>query len=209
MKMKRLKATVPRWLPIPALSLVLLVSVTMPARSGAETPDSGEAACALCPKEVSFRFLYGETDKASLHFYTFGPRVAFDLPRIVPPIAGNRLRLVIELLGSTIHDGGREHEVAFSPLIFDYRYDVGFPVVPFLEGGEGILYTSLSGLRLGGHFQFSSQAGGGIHLFLTPKDALTIGARIRHISNAGIRSENSGLNTYFLVFAWSHFPFRQ
>ena len=204
-----MKITRSDWLPISAVLLSLSASLMIPADAGAETPTSAEAACALCPSEVAFRFLYGKSNKGSLDFYSFGPRVAYDLPRFVPPIAGNRVRLAIELLGSTIRDGSTDHEIAFSPLIFDYRYDVGFPIVPFVEGGEGLLYTSLDGLHLGGHFQFSSQAGGGLHLFFTAHDALTIGGRIRHISNAGIHRENSGLNTYFVTFAWSHFPTRQ
>lgn len=204
-----MRITPTRWLPISAVFLSLSVSLALGVSADAETPSDAEPACALCPSEVAFRFLYGQSSKASLDFYTFGPRLAFDLPRFVPPIAGNRVRLAVELLGSTIHDGSADHEIALSPLIFDYRYDFGFPIVPFIEGGEGVLYTSLSGLHLGGHFQFSSQAGGGFHLFFTKNDALTIGGRIRHISNAGIRSSNSGLNTYFVTFAWSHFPYRQ
>jgi hypothetical protein len=193
---------------VASASLLLLSISSFPC--WADSLDAADAPCSLCPSEVAFRFLYGESDKGSLTSYSFGPRAAFDLlPSIIPPIAGNRVRLAVELIGSTIQNGSSEHEIAFSPLIFDYRYDAGVPVVPFIEGGEGILYTSLSHLNLGGHFQFSSQIGGGIHIFFTREDALTIGGRYRHISNAGIRRPNSGLNTYFVTFAWSRFPYRR
>lgn len=207
---KRAETTVSRWLAISAACVSLSLVAMIPAPCRADTAQVAEAHCALCPSEVAFRFLYGESDKASLSSYSFGPRLAFDLlPSIIPPIVGNRVRLAVELLGSIIQNGSAEHEIAFSPLIFDYRYDTGGPIVPFVEGGEGILYTSLSHLNIGGHFQFSSQIGGGIHVFFTPKDALTVAGRYRHISNAGIRSPNSGLNTYFVVFAWSRSPYRR
>jgi lipid A 3-O-deacylase PagL len=207
---KRAETTGSRWLALSAACLSLSLFSMIPSPCRADTADGAESPCSLCPSELAFRFLYGHGDKASLDFYSFGPRLAFDLlPSIIPPIAGNRVRLAVELLGSVIQNSSTEHELAFSPLIFDYRYDAGGPVVPFFEGGEGLLYTSLSHINIGGHFQFSSQIGGGIHLFFTHQDAVTIGGRYRHISNAGIRSPNSGLNTYFLTLGWSRFPYRQ
>jgi len=165
----------------------------------------------LDPQEISVRFAYGIGDKDSLRFYTLGPRVAYDFPDWVPAIAGNRVRIAIEATGSFIHGDhhDRDGEFALSPLILDYRYDRGIPFVPFVEGGEGIVLTALDGLHIGGPFEFSSQVGGGFHLFFTYEDALTFSFRLRHISNAGIRSENSGLNTYFFAIGLAHFPNRR
>lgn len=167
-----------------------------------------EPPAPFAPRESAVRVSYGIADRASLRFYTLGAHAAFDLPEVVPPIAGNRIRIALELLGSVIEDHQSAAEVALSPLIFDYRYDRGGRVVPFVEGGEGVVLNWLHGLDLGGPFEFSSQAGGGIHLFVNRTDALTIDFRIRHISNAGIRSPNRGLNTYFLTLGWSRFPSR-
>ncbi len=176
-----------------------------------ETPGAAKPCWLLCPQEIAFRFAYGIGSRDSLRFYTLGPRVAYDLPDFVPAIAGNRIRLAIEATGSVIHgdDHPRDGEFAFSPLIFDYRYDSGGVFVPFVDGGEGIVLTTLDDLDIGGAFEFSSQAGGGFYLFYTHEDAVSFDFRIRHISNSGIKSENKGLNTYFFTVGLSHFPDRK
>lgn len=197
---------------IPAAAWVVLTFHLVTAPCVSADPLDGPVApahCLLCPAERAVRFGYGSTDRGSLDFYTVGPRLAFDLPAAVPPIAGNRLRLAVELLGSVIDDGGTTGEVAFTPLLLDYRFDRGQRIVPYVEGGEGIALTWLRGLQLGGTFQFTSQVGGGIHVFVRPTLALTFGYRLRHISNAGLRSDNRGLNTQFLIVGFSSFPSRR
>jgi len=164
----------------------------------------------FAPQELSFRFAYGMGNKESLDFYTFGPRVAYDLPHFIPAILGNRIRLAIEMYGSIIHGDNHplDGEFAFSPLILNYRYDTGGAFVPFIEGGEGIVLTTLDEMNLGGPFEFSSQGGGGIQWYFSPQYALTLDARYRHISNAGIKDQNSGLNTLFVGITIGYFPDR-
>ena len=200
--------------PHPIAALALCVVLLGAGRATGETA-TGSAPAPSCPllspQEVSFRFAYGIGNRDSLRFYTLGPRVAYDLlPSLIPAIAGNRIRIGLEATGSIIH--GDHHdldgEFAFSPLIFDYRYDRGGRFVPFIEGGEGIVLTTLRNLDIGGPFEFSSQAGGGFHVFWDGQDAITFAFRIRHISNAGIKQENRGLNTYFFDIGISRFPNR-
>jgi hypothetical protein len=193
---------------------VLAVASTNAVAAGDEASSSvppTHRSGIFSPQELSFRFAYGMGDKESLNFYTFGPRVAYDLPDFVPAILGNRIRLAIEMYGSIIngHNHPLDGEFAFSPLILNYRYDTGGSFVPFIEGGEGIVLTTLDELNIGGPFEFSSQGGGGIQWFFSRKYALTIDARYRHISNGGIKEQNSGLNTLFIGVSLGHFPDRQ
>lgn len=192
---------------------VLAVMLLTAASSQAEPPSDATTKGGnplLSPQEISFRFAYGRGDRDSLNFFTFGPRVAYDLPAFVPAIAGNRIRIGLEMTGSIISgdQNSTAGEFAFSPLIFDYRYDRGGTFVPFLEGGEGIVLTTLKHLNIGGPFEFSSQAGAGFHFFVSKENALTFAFRFRHISNLGIYDDNSGLNTYFFNVGFSHFPGR-
>ncbi len=194
------------------LSLLAITSTSVTAAGdGAPSTPPTRSSGIFSPQEASFHFAYGMGDEESLNFYTFGPRVAYDLPDFVPAILGNRIRWVLEMYGSIIH--GHNHpldgEFAFSPLIFNYRYDRGGLFVPFIEGGEGIVLTTLDELNIGGPFEFSSQGGGGIQWFFSPNYALTFDARYRHMSNAGIKSQNSGLNTLFVGVTLGHFPDRQ
>jgi hypothetical protein len=68
---------------------------------------------------------------------------------------------------------------------------------PFLEGGEGILYTDLRKQDYGTRILFSSQIGGGFHYDIRPDLSFTFSARLRHTSNAGLASSNPGVNTFF------------
>ena len=77
------------------------------AADGASSPSSTHGSGIFSPQELSFRFAYGMGNKESLDFYTFGPRVAYDLPNFIPAILGNRIRLAIEMYGSLIH--GHNH----------------------------------------------------------------------------------------------------
>lgn len=181
------------------------------ADSGTAQPPATDSWALFSPQEISVRFAYGIGNRESLRFYTLGPRVAYDLPQFVPALAGNRLRIGIEATGSIIYGdhGSHDGEFALSPLIFDYRYDTGGALVPFVEGGEGIVLTTLRNLDIEGPLEFSSQAGGGVHVFIHPEDAVTLAFRVRHMSNAGIKEPNRGLNTYFFSIGLSHFPGRK
>ncbi len=68
---------------------------------------------------------------------------------------------------------------------------------PFVEGGEGILYTDLRKQDYGTRIQFSSQIGAGFEYQIRPDLAFTCSARLRHTSNGGLASSNPGVNTIF------------
>ena len=191
-------------------ALAAAIAAPVLLASGSAFAESSKPFSLFAPQEASFRFSYGISDPSEIRSYTFGPRVAYDLS-FIPPIFDNHVRIVLELMGSFIH--GSEHdldgEFAFSPLIFDYRYDRGGVFVPFIEGGEGIVLTTIGGENIGGPFEFSSQGGLGAHFFFTTEDAVTFGVRYRHISNLGISDDNSGLDTFFITVGLSHFPDRR
>jgi predicted porin len=48
-------------------------------------------------------------------------------------------------------------------------------------------------------FNFISSGGFGAHYFFTKNTALTLEGRIRHLSNAGIKQPNHGINTYLAL----------
>ncbi len=67
---------------------------------------------------------------------------------------------------------------------------------PFLETGGGPVWTDLGGRvpEQPGQFNFLVWGSAGCSYQMTPTWALTAGYRIMHISNAGTRAPNSGLN---------------
>lgn len=185
--------------------LAVVVSVLRVATVRAQ--DAGH----LGIQSYGLRTAYGAGYRDNLQFVSLLPRISFFLPKVVDePLAAYHLQaeFIIEPIASYITNNTDTFEAGVNPLFFSLRYDRGQRLVPFVEGGEGVLYTDLRGERLGTRFQFSSQAGFGLHWFIDRTTALTVSYRLRHISNAGISSVNTGLNTDFFTLGLTYFPKR-
>lgn len=88
-------------------------------------------------------------------------------------------------------------EIGVSPLFARATFLADHTFRPFIDGGLGILYTDLRGQDLSTRIQFSSQIGVGLEYELNPSLSLSLTARLRHISNAGLGSSNPGINTIY------------
>jgi len=92
-------------------------------------------------------------------------------------------------------------EIGVSPIFFRLTFG-DWKLRPYIEGGLGIVYTELRseiriGDTLGTRIQFASQGGVGLQYSLNPDMALALSARFRHISNAGMDSQNPGIDTIY------------
>ena len=70
---------------------------------------------------------------------------------------------------------------------------------PYVKFGAGFDYMSLHTLNESTQFNFISQAAFGMHYFFLKNTALTVEGRYRHLSNAGIKEPNRGINSYFIL----------
>lgn len=70
---------------------------------------------------------------------------------------------------------------------------------PYAKFGVGLDYMTLHTIEQSTQFNFTEQAALGVHYFLTNNTALTLEGRIRHLSNAGIKDPNHGINTYSVL----------
>ena len=90
-----------------------------------------------------------------------------------------------------------------------YRFTAWDRLRPYVEGGGGPLWTDLGGRvpEQPGPFNFVVWSGAGCAWTLTPQWAVNAGYRFVHISNAGTRTPNSGLNygLPFVGFSYSLF----
>jgi opacity protein-like surface antigen len=68
---------------------------------------------------------------------------------------------------------------------------------PFIEAGEGAVYTDLRKQDLGSRLQFTSTVGVGLEYEIRPDLAIGLQGRFRHMSNAGMATSNPGINTAF------------
>ncbi|HEY6085957.1 MAG TPA: acyloxyacyl hydrolase [Nitrospira sp.] len=88
------------------------------------------------------------------------------------------------------------HGVGFTPKI-KYLFQGAHSIRPYVEFAGGPFYTDLAGRipEESARLNFILTAGGGLSWFLTPRFALNAGYRFHHISNAGTRFPNLGLNS--------------
>lgn len=75
---------------------------------------------------------------------------------------------------------------------------------PFLLAGPGIVYMTQQTREQSTQFNFTEQAGAGIHYFFRKNIAFTVEKRWRHLSNASIRRPNKGITTEFVFTGISY-----
>ena len=77
---------------------------------------------------------------------------------------------------------------------------------PFILVGPGMVYMTQHTREQSTQFNFTEQAGIGMHYFFRKNIAFTLEGRFRHLSNSGIKHPNTGINTQF-IFAGISYQF--
>lgn len=73
-------------------------------------------------------------------------------------------------------------------------------LLPYVEGGIGIIYTDFQVEGQGSRFNFNPQIGIGTEFKRADSDKpFFVAIRLSHISNAGLSSENRGVNSYLIM----------
>jgi lipid A 3-O-deacylase len=150
--------------------------------------------------------------KSGIDFVTLMPRFGYVFAGIQanPPLKGS-LEGVVEAVpalvafedSQTIYGGGFN-------LLLRYDFATGTRVVPFLEGGAGILLstpqsTDRQSQFRASQFNFTLQIAPGIRYFLNKRAALSLEYRFHHISDANTTEHNPGLNSDFVLLGFSIF----
>ena len=78
-------------------------------------------------------------------------------------------------------------------------------ISPYFCFGSGLIYITQSTKEQSTKYNFQDQVGGGLYYFLNKNAALNCGYRLRHISNAGLKHPNSGINTHMVELGYSVF----
>jgi lipid A 3-O-deacylase len=91
--------------------------------------------------------------------------------------------------------GKNAYGAAFNPLNLKWNFTNSERVVPYLELGGGVLFSSHAVPVNTSHVNFLTHAALGFHFFNNEKRAITASIRYEHISNAGLTVPNPGVNT--------------
>ena len=85
-----------------------------------------------------------------------------------------------------------------------YNFAAGHRWTPFVDLGGGVSATDIREPDLSTTFEFNLQAGVGTHYYLCDDLALTFQTRLIHLSNAGLKYPNTGVNnvSFLLGVSW-------
>ena len=97
----------------------------------------------------------------------------------------------------TVYGGG------ITPLLFQYNFATSGRVVPYIEVGGGMLFSTEQVPPGTSRFNFTPQGGLGVYWFRGPRAAALFGVRYHHISNASTAERNPGHNALYLHAGFS------
>lgn len=101
---------------------------------------------------------------------------------------------------STIYGAG------ISPLGIKLNFGQDAWIKPFIAASVGFLYFQENvPVPRSSRFNVTPELGLGLQLFLTPNNALTLGYKLQHISNAGTGRSNPGMDSHFIYAGFSFF----
>jgi len=135
------------------------------------------------------------------------PQFGFDINPLLEKMSitpRGTLEFVTEPILNLVISPDANAEMGVS-LLLNYSDKITSRIAPYIEGGVGIVYTTQHTHEQGTQYNFLSQGGAGLQFFLNDSFAVKGGYRFRHMSNAGITDDNSGINHHFLLVGLSYF----
>ncbi len=84
---------------------------------------------------------------------------------------------------------------SFTPVLLKWNFTSSSKIVPYLEGGGGVLFTDKDVPSFTNSVNFTPQAAFGVQFFHRENRAISAAVRYVHISNAGLATPNPGINT--------------
>jgi lipid A 3-O-deacylase len=109
-----------------------------------------------------------------------------------------------EMFGGWQYNPRGAYVAGLTPML-RYSFATSTRWVPFIEGGFGPSVTDIGGPDLSTSFEFNIQGNMGVHYFWNSHQAVTAQVGYFHLSNAGIKEPNQGVNAISLLLGTSWF----
>ena len=182
------------------ITLILFYTSTLYAETAGPLGKKGTKQCG-----INFGYGYSLESKSDPRFASIYPYFG---KIMTDPVGQGWLRgnveVIIEGAFSYVHKNQNTYSSGVNLLA---RYNL-LPSSdkwrPYIQGGFGIVYTNLRKHNFGSNFNFASNAAGGIQYFFNQENSINLELRYLHFSNAGLDSDNSGLNMINIFFGFSH-----
>jgi lipid A 3-O-deacylase len=110
----------------------------------------------------------------------------------------------LELFAGAQFSPSTEWIVGLTPHL-RYNFATGTRWVPFIDAGAGVTGTGIGDPDLRTTFEFNVQGGAGVQWFIANNVSINLEARYLHMSNAGIKEPNLGLNGITGLIGISYF----
>jgi len=135
-----------------------------------------------------------------IHLLAVLPRVGVGVTDVLFADAPYRSHFELALEGQLLADlRGDDGLGGAGVFLLRHHWLAPWPLVPFFEFGAGFGGIDFDGRQADG-FQFVLQGGPGVQLFTDGRRAVQAQVRWHHLSNAGLRDPNVGIDTVlFLV----------
>jgi opacity protein-like surface antigen len=193
--------------PAPRAALAL----PLQAQSGEREEPAFPGALRKGSQEFTFLVGYGEQvetlggNQEDREFLFFTPRwgIVLSDPVGIGSVRGS-LEFVTEPSAIITVDEPRILSGGIAAL-FKFNFYTGTRLMPFVEGGAGLMVSTDRLEGQGSSFNFTPQAGAGFHFFLTREWALTAAYRFWHASNAGTAQPNRGVNVNIAFLGLAYF----
>lgn len=95
--------------------------------------------------------------------------------------------------------------LGISPVGLRYNLTSAGRLAPFVEGQLGVAYADIPKHIQGTRFSFTESAGIGFRYFVSERTAVELSGRFRHLSNAGIKEPNPGINDVYVLIGVSYY----
>lgn len=149
--------------------------------------------------------------RTNWEFAFFFPNYKYNLTGIVgDSIFRGTLNWMTEAGFAEAYHPGSGYVLGFSPLMLEYKFvQPNAKITPYIFGGGGFAYTDWNEKsfqrEIGTNFEFLLHAGAGAEFYKTKHGALSLNYRFFHISNAGIKFPNIGINANVVALGYSFF----
>jgi hypothetical protein len=189
------------------LSLIIFLIFSFPLFS---KPCQAEEKSHGCLQGIEYFSGFAQAKLRAKGSYNTSPFIVnfdFDLKPLTQKIGLNSARLIqfqLESFINPVYQPDSNVEIGNSFLLKIGLLPDNFKFQPYLKGGAGMGYITQHTQEQSTQFNFVEYAGLGLHYFFSKNTAFSMEGRYRHLSNADIKSPNSGINSYFILVGLSY-----
>jgi len=187
------------------LTLLLALTLLFPADHLAAA-DSTDSEALFREKGLLIGYGRGSLPEGGYETIFLMGHLGIDMAKAFPSLKQHRglLTFILEPQVNPVVSPDNDLEFGLG-VGFKYMYPVLDRVSVFANASTGPHYISVNTSKQSDGFCFANTVGGGLSFSLTKETALSLGYRLRHLSNARTRAPNGGIDSHNVLIGISFF----